>query len=38
MHLKPNDALSPDRCVRIYFDWDDATRQVIVGWVGRHPD
>jgi hypothetical protein len=37
-HLKPNDALSPDRCVRIYFDWDDATRQVVVGWVGRHPD
>jgi hypothetical protein len=38
LHLKPNDALSPDRCVRVYFDWDDATRQVVVGWIGRHPD
>ncbi|MDO8680929.1 MAG: hypothetical protein Q7R30_20610 [Acidobacteriota bacterium] len=37
-HLKPNDNLSPDRCVRIYFDWDDATRQVVVGWIDRHPD
>jgi hypothetical protein len=38
MHLKPNEALGPDRCVRIYFDWDNAARQVVVGWIGRHPD
>lgn len=36
LHLKPNDATSPERCVRIYFDWDDAAKAVVVGWVGRH--
>jgi hypothetical protein len=20
------------------FDWADATRQVVVGWIGRYPD
>jgi hypothetical protein len=37
LHLKPNEATQPDQCVRIYFDWDDAAAQVVVGWVGRHP-
>lgn len=37
MHLKPNDGASPDRCARIYFDWDDRARKVVIGWVGRHP-
>ncbi len=37
MHLKPAEATSPDRCVRIYFDWDKATEKVVVGWVGKHP-
>jgi hypothetical protein len=37
MHLKPNESTHPDQCVRIYFDWDEPSRQVIVGWVGRHP-
>jgi len=37
IHLKPSDATSPDRCVRIYFDYDDARRKTVVGWVGRHP-
>jgi cell division protein FtsB len=37
LHLKPSDATSPDRCVRIYFDWSDTTKAVVVGWVGRHP-
>lgn len=36
-HLKPSEATHPDRCVRIYFAWDEASDQVIVGWVGRHP-
>ena len=36
-HLKPSDATSPDRCVRIYYAWDEASEKVIVGWVGRHP-
>ncbi|MBI4601332.1 MAG: hypothetical protein HY721_05145 [Planctomycetes bacterium] len=36
-HLKPADATSPDRCVRIYFHWDEESRRVIVGWVGGHP-
>ena len=37
LHLKPNDGTSPDRCVRIYFDWDESTRTHLVGWVGRKP-
>ena len=37
LHLKPSDGTSPDRCVRIYFDYDDTRRVVVVGWVGRHP-
>jgi hypothetical protein len=37
LHLKPNDSTHPDQCVRIYFDWDEASQQVVVGWVGRHP-
>lgn len=37
LHLKPNDGAHPDKCVRIYFDWDEAAQQITVGWVGRHP-
>ncbi len=37
-HLKPSDSTSPDRCVRIYFDYDKELGKTIVGWVGRHPD
>jgi hypothetical protein len=37
-HLKPNDGTSPDKCVRIYCDWDDKLEKFIVGWIGRHPD
>jgi hypothetical protein len=37
LHLKPNDSTHPDQCVRIYFDWDETSEQVVVGWVGRHP-
>lgn len=36
-HMKPSDATAPDRCVRIYFDWDDSLKKIIVGWIGRHP-
>jgi hypothetical protein len=37
LHLKPSDATSPDRCVRIYFEYDEASQRTIVGWVGRKP-
>jgi hypothetical protein len=37
LHLKPAEATTPDRCVRIYYDWDEQRQQYIVGWVGRHP-
>lgn len=37
MHLKPTEATHPDRCVRIYFDYDPARKVGIVGWIGRHP-
>lgn len=36
-HLKPSDGVHPDRCVRIYFDYDDALQRAVIGWVGRHP-
>lgn len=36
-HLKPSDGVHPDRCVRIYFDYDDARQMAVIGWVGRHP-
>lgn len=37
LHLKPSDGVHPDRCVRIYFDYDEHRQCVVVGWVGRHP-
>jgi len=37
LHLKPAEATHPDRCVRIYFEYDETMRCVVVGWVGRHP-
>ena len=37
-HMKPSDKTSPDRCVRIYFDYDEQLGKTIVGWVGRHLD
>ena len=37
MHLKPNDGAHPDRCVRVYFDYDERLKAALVGWVGRHP-
>lgn len=37
MHLKPVEAAHPDRCVRIYFDWDEASAKIVLGWIGRHP-
>jgi hypothetical protein len=36
-HLKPSEGTSPDRCVRIYFDYDEEKTKTVVGWVGRHP-
>jgi hypothetical protein len=37
LHLKPAEGTSPDRCVRIYFEYDDASGRSIIAWVGRHP-
>lgn len=36
-HLKPSEGTSPDRCVRIYFEYVEGLRKTVVGWVGRHP-
>jgi hypothetical protein len=33
-HLKVSDNTSPQNCVRIYFDWDEESQRVIVGYVG----
>jgi hypothetical protein len=35
-HLKPSDGTSPDRCVRVYFDYDEERAKTVVGYVGRH--
>lgn len=35
-HLKPVEHTRPDRCVRIYFEYDEALRKTIIGYVGRH--
>jgi hypothetical protein len=37
LHLKPTDGTSPDSCVRIYFDYEETSQRIVVGWVGRHP-
>jgi hypothetical protein len=36
-HLKPSEATSPDRCVRVYFEYDEKRSKTIVGWIGKHP-
>ena len=33
LHLKPVEAAAPNRCVRIYFDFDDESGKTVVGWV-----
>jgi len=37
LHLKPVEATHPDKCVRIYFEYDRASCVTVIGWVGRHP-
>jgi len=37
LHLKVKEATSPDECVRVYFDWDDEHKVMVVGSIGRHP-
>ncbi|NKF20873.1 hypothetical protein [Solimonas marina] len=36
-HLKPNDNIAPDKCVRIYFEAEPERDRIVVGWIGRHP-
>ncbi len=36
-HTKPNDAKSPNQCVRIYFEWCNDRRKIVIGSVGRKP-
>jgi hypothetical protein len=38
LHLKPTEGVHPDRCVRIYLDYDEQRNVALVGWVGRHPE
>lgn len=33
-HTKPSNQTSPDRCVRIYFQYDPDTGKTIIGYVG----
>lgn len=35
-HAKPSDAVSPDRCVRIYFNTYDTHPFVKIAYIGRH--
>ena len=43
LHLKPTtippykDIGEKKETVRIYFDWDDVGKKIIVGWIGKHP-
>ena len=37
-HLKKGDKRDERYCFRLYFFWDEATRQVVVGWVPSHLD
>lgn len=36
-HLKPNENTGPDKCVRVYYEFDESMGKIIVGWIGRHP-
>ena len=37
MHLRcGGNTRDPKRCLAIYFFWDDATQQVVVGWLPSH--
>lgn len=36
LHAKPNDGVSPDQCVRIYFDVQETAPHVRIGYIGRH--
>lgn len=39
MHLRNNgNSRHPERCLAIYFFWDDKTKRVIVGWLPGHLD
>ncbi|MGB0694297.1 MAG: hypothetical protein ACPGOY_01525 [Rhodospirillaceae bacterium] len=35
-HLKKGNSREPRYCFRLYFFWDDATSQVVVGWLPSH--
>ena len=35
-HLKKGNARDERRCFRLYFFWDDESRQVVVGWLPSH--
>jgi hypothetical protein len=37
LHMKPKEGVSPDKCVRIYFEVEQNDGRIVVGWVGRHP-
>ncbi len=37
LHFKPTNNTSPDRCVRIYFEWHKEMEVFLIGCVGRHP-
>ncbi|MFO0848601.1 MAG: hypothetical protein U0871_08605 [Gemmataceae bacterium] len=36
-HTKPNEAAPPNQCVRIYFDWCEDRKKIVIGSVGRKP-
>ncbi len=36
-HTKPNEATSPNQCVRIYFEWCEKRKKIVIGSVGRKP-
>ncbi|MBT9554539.1 MAG: hypothetical protein IV100_00865 [Myxococcales bacterium] len=36
LHVKVSDSTHCDLCTRIYFEVDERTWQIRIGWIGRH--
>jgi hypothetical protein len=39
IHLKPETGMvsQSDKTLRIYLKWDDNSKRLCIGWIGKHP-
>jgi hypothetical protein len=37
LHLKPSEKDNDEGVSRIYFNWDDSKKQIIIGMITQHP-